>query len=171
MSASPRVSPHYCFAGGVKFPQGEGSAVIHRKKNNLLYGDNCLFFVSQPHTCNATFSSWFYFSGHFWTFASRAFSSLWFCIFPLCRASFASESFLFLAFVRPSSTKLFLLVFSLFLAFRRARPNKEFASTAEIVFYSHFFLLVVLAVLNIFVVFNPDISLCGWLGSKLQVTN
>ena len=28
-----RVSPHYCFVGGVKFPQGEGSAVIDRKKN------------------------------------------------------------------------------------------------------------------------------------------
>ena len=34
---SPRVSPHYCFVGGVKFPQGEGSAVIHRKKNDLLH--------------------------------------------------------------------------------------------------------------------------------------
>ena len=27
------------FAGGVKFPHGEGSAVIHRKKNYLLYKD------------------------------------------------------------------------------------------------------------------------------------
>ena len=27
------------FAGRVKFPQGEGSAVIHRKKNDLLYKD------------------------------------------------------------------------------------------------------------------------------------
>ena len=26
-----------CFIGGVKFPQGEGSAVVHRKKNGLLY--------------------------------------------------------------------------------------------------------------------------------------
>ena len=26
-----------CFVGGVKFPQGEGSAVVHRKKNDLLY--------------------------------------------------------------------------------------------------------------------------------------
>ena len=34
---SPRVSPHYCFVGGVKFPPGEGSAVIHRKKNDLLH--------------------------------------------------------------------------------------------------------------------------------------
>ena len=25
------------FAGGVKFPHGEGSAVIHRKKNHLQY--------------------------------------------------------------------------------------------------------------------------------------
>ena len=25
------------FAGGVKFPQGEGSAVIYRKNNDLLY--------------------------------------------------------------------------------------------------------------------------------------
>ena len=31
-SRSPRVSPHYCFVGGVKFLQGEGSAVIRRKK-------------------------------------------------------------------------------------------------------------------------------------------
>ena len=42
-SRSPRVSPHYCFAGGVKFPHGEGSAVIHRRKNYLLYKDaTCL---------------------------------------------------------------------------------------------------------------------------------
>ena len=33
----PRVSPHSCFAGGVKLPQGEGSAVIPRKKNDLLH--------------------------------------------------------------------------------------------------------------------------------------
>ena len=25
----PGVSPHYCFVGGVKFSQGEGSAVFH----------------------------------------------------------------------------------------------------------------------------------------------
>ena len=42
-SRSPRVSPHYCFTSGVKFPQGEGSAVIHRMKNYLLYKDaTCL---------------------------------------------------------------------------------------------------------------------------------
>ena len=33
---SPRVSPRYFFSGGVKFLQGEGSAVIHRKKNDLF---------------------------------------------------------------------------------------------------------------------------------------
>ena len=33
----PRVSPRYCFVGGAKFPQKEGSAVIHRKKNDLIY--------------------------------------------------------------------------------------------------------------------------------------
>ena len=27
---NPPGSPHYCFVGGVKFPQGEGSTVIHR---------------------------------------------------------------------------------------------------------------------------------------------
>ena len=27
------------FAGRIKFPQGEGSTVIHRKKNDLLYKD------------------------------------------------------------------------------------------------------------------------------------
>ena len=32
-----QVSPRYCFAGGVKFPQGKGSAVIDRKKNDLIY--------------------------------------------------------------------------------------------------------------------------------------
>ena len=36
-SRSPRVSPHYCFIGGVKFPKGEGSAVIHHSKNDLLH--------------------------------------------------------------------------------------------------------------------------------------
>ena len=34
---SSRVSPHSCFAGGVKFPLGEGSAVIYREKNDLLH--------------------------------------------------------------------------------------------------------------------------------------
>ena len=45
-----RVSPHYCFVGGVKFPQGEGSAVIDRKKNDLIYKDlqRCHLSVSQP---------------------------------------------------------------------------------------------------------------------------
>ena len=48
-SRSPRVSPHYCFVGGVKFLQGEGSAVIHRKKNYLVYSDvTCLC----EFTCN-----------------------------------------------------------------------------------------------------------------------
>ena len=42
-SRSPRVSPHYCFTGGVKFLQGEGSAVIHCMKKYLLYKDaTCL---------------------------------------------------------------------------------------------------------------------------------
>ena len=34
------------FFGGVKFPQGEGSAVIHRKKIDLLHNDSTS--VSQP---------------------------------------------------------------------------------------------------------------------------
>ena len=33
---SPRVSPHYCVVGGVKFPQGQGFAVIHRKKTTCF---------------------------------------------------------------------------------------------------------------------------------------
>ena len=44
----PRVSPHYCFVGGVKFPQGEGSAVIHRKKNDLLHKDAICLCHEQP---------------------------------------------------------------------------------------------------------------------------
>ena len=36
VSRSPRVSPHSYFVGGVKFSKGEGSAVFHRKKNDLL---------------------------------------------------------------------------------------------------------------------------------------
>ena len=47
-SRSPRVSPHYCFAGGAKFPRGEGSAVIHRKKNDLIQKDATYMSVSQP---------------------------------------------------------------------------------------------------------------------------
>ena len=42
---SPRVSPHYCFVGGVKFPQGEGSSVIHRKKNDLLHKDTIYIYI------------------------------------------------------------------------------------------------------------------------------
>ena len=34
--------------GGVKFPQGEGSAVIHRKKNDLLQKDATYMSVSLP---------------------------------------------------------------------------------------------------------------------------
>ena len=46
----PRVSPHYCFVSGVKFPKGAGSAVIHRKKNDLLHKDATYIYmcVSQP---------------------------------------------------------------------------------------------------------------------------
>ena len=36
------VSPHYYLVGGVNFPQGEGgggSAVIHRRKTDLLHKD------------------------------------------------------------------------------------------------------------------------------------
>ena len=36
-----------CIVGGVKFPQGEGSAVIHRKKNDLIY-KHVASAVSQP---------------------------------------------------------------------------------------------------------------------------
>ena len=53
-SRSPRVSPHciYCVVGGVKFPQGEGSAVIHRKKNDLLHKDATYMYVC------VTYSLW-----------------------------------------------------------------------------------------------------------------
>ena len=47
-SRSPRVSPHSCFVGGVKFPQGEGSAVIHREKNDLLHKAATYMSVSHP---------------------------------------------------------------------------------------------------------------------------
>ena len=132
--------------------------MIRRKKNNLLYGDNCHLFVCVTASGRVLTLAMLLspldstFLGIFGPLPLQLFLLCDSASFPLCRASFPSESFLFLAFVRPSSTKLVLLVFSLFLAFRRARPNKEFASTAETVFYSHFFLLVVLAVLNIFVV-------------------
>ena len=44
----PRVSPHHCFTGGVKFPQGEGSTVIHHKKNYLFYKDaTCIHVLSE----------------------------------------------------------------------------------------------------------------------------
>ena len=43
---SPRVSPQYCFVGGVKFPQGEGSTVIYRKKNDLLHKDTTYIYMS-----------------------------------------------------------------------------------------------------------------------------
>ena len=42
----------YCVVGGVKFPQGEGSAVIHRKKNDLLHKDATYMYVC------ATYSPW-----------------------------------------------------------------------------------------------------------------
>ena len=32
--------------GGVKFPKGEGSAVIHRKKNDLLHKDTTYIYMS-----------------------------------------------------------------------------------------------------------------------------
>ena len=44
---NPRVSPHHCFTGGVKFLQGEESVVIHCKKIYLLYKDTtCLCSLS-----------------------------------------------------------------------------------------------------------------------------
>ena len=48
----PRVSPHYCFIGGVKFPKGEGCAVIHHKKNDLLHKDATYIYVC------VTYSLW-----------------------------------------------------------------------------------------------------------------
>ena len=48
----PRVSPHNCLVVGVKFPKGEGSAVIHHKKNDLLHKDATYIYVC------VTYSLW-----------------------------------------------------------------------------------------------------------------
>ena len=48
----PRVSPQYCFVGGVKFSKGKWSAVIHRKKNDLLHKDTTYIYVC------VTYSLW-----------------------------------------------------------------------------------------------------------------
>ena len=56
-SRSPRVSLHYCFIGGVTFPQGEGSAVIHCKKNDLLYKNITVCVTALPGS--VPFSWWF----------------------------------------------------------------------------------------------------------------
>ena len=40
-----RVSPHYCFIGGVKFSKGDGSVVIYHNKNDLLHKDTTYIYV------------------------------------------------------------------------------------------------------------------------------
>ena len=87
---TPMVSPHSCFIGGVKFPQGQGSSMIHRKKNDEVYKDaTCLCHI------------------------------LWQCDFT-CEASFSSECCSSWLFGRPASTKLFFLVHLLLLALSSA---------------------------------------------------
>ena len=87
---TPMVSPHFCFIGGVKVPQGQGSSMIHRKKNDQVYKDaTCLCHI------------------------------LWQCDFT-CEASFSSECCSSWLFGRPASTKLFFLVHLLLLALSSA---------------------------------------------------
>ena len=54
------LSTLYCFTGGVKFPQGEESAVIHHKKNYLLYKDATCDFIDVT-----AFSSVFFLALHY----------------------------------------------------------------------------------------------------------
>ena len=71
------LSTLYCFTGGVKFPQGEESAVIHHMKNYLLYKD-AIWYNLWP--CDFTdvtaFSSLFFLALHY-CFLFYIFFLLW----------------------------------------------------------------------------------------------
>ena len=113
----PQVSPHYCFTGGVKFPQGEESVVIDCLKNYLLYKDaTChnlwcycfLFSVLFSIALNCFFLYIFYLLWLFlWLFKKKLPSSFpWLCC-SFSRASFSPEccfSWLFLWLLLPNSS-------------------------------------------------------------------
>ena len=74
-SRSPRVSPHYYFPGGVKFPQGEESAVIYCMKNYLFYEDATCYNLCDFNDVTA-FSSLFFLALHY-CFLFYIFFLLW----------------------------------------------------------------------------------------------
>ena len=105
------VFPHYCFTGGVKFPQGEGSAVIHRLKNppalqgcHLSVFSECCFLVllARPSSIRTVLSGFVVLFQHF----------VWLCSsqsgFP--RAPFQFECFILGLFLWPSLAQLLLLL-------------------------------------------------------------
>ena len=104
----------------MKFPQGEGSAVIHRKKNDLLYKDmtfwlfKCAFFIF-------FFILIYFFYREFALvfFHSVRSGSVLYSILYSILCSLQNIFFVFCLFVRSLSSQLFFLVVLLLLLLRK----------------------------------------------------
>ena len=115
------LSTLMCIVGGVKFPQGEGSAVIHRKKNRPALQRRDILTVSLVSLSSFFlffFSSFFFFfffffeTGIFLNSSSAQFLVVLFFL-AFYRTPFSSKHFLFLGlFLRSLSPQLFFLVVS-----------------------------------------------------------
>ena len=93
----------------MKFPQGEGSAVIHRKKNRPALQRRDILTVSLV----SLFFFFFFFFFFFWDSESTQFLVLFFVAFY--SAPFSSKHFFLGLFVRSLPTQLFVLVVLLLL--------------------------------------------------------
>ena len=94
----------------MKFPQGEGSAVIHRKKNRPALQRRDILTVS---LVSLFFFFFFFFYFFFWDSESTQFLVLFFVAFY--SAPFSSKHFFLGLFVRSLPTQLFVLVVLLLL--------------------------------------------------------
>ena len=91
----------------MKFPQGEGSAVIHRKKNRPALQRRDILTVSLV-------AFLYFFIGNLFRYSSTQFLVVLFFI-AFYTAPFSSEHFFLGLFVRSLSTQLFFLVVLLLL--------------------------------------------------------
>ena len=95
----------------MKFPHGEGSAVIHRKKNDLLYKDVTFW---QSFSVFFSFFSFLFFYRNLLNSSSTRFLVVLFCL-AFSTAPFSSKNFFLGLIVRSSSTQIFFWVVFLLL--------------------------------------------------------
>ena len=130
----------------MKFPQGEGSAVIHRKKNRPALQRHDILTVSLV---------FFFFIGNLLRSSSTQFLVVLFFI-AFCTASFSSKHFHLGLFVRSLFTQLFFLVvlFLLLLSMTAFSHVRAPFSLLCVPFFSSFFVFFFC-----WAVFHPALSL------------